>query len=49
MGPSYTSLNLDQRGDEGVKEKWGENIYIINLSSKGEVKAGKMDFNIRQQ
>ncbi|WP_339924669.1 heparinase II/III family protein [uncultured Cyclobacterium sp.] len=49
MEVEVEKMPYDIPEDEGVKEKWGENIYRINLSNKGDVKAGKMDFTIRQQ
>jgi len=49
MEVSVEKMTFDLPEDEGVKDKWGDQIYRINFRSKGEVKVGKMDFTIRKK
>lgn len=49
MEVEVEKMPFDLPEDEGVASKWGQDMYRINLTSKGEVKAGKMNFTISKQ
>ena len=49
MEVEVEKMPFDLPEDEGVASKWGQDMYRINLTSKGEVKAGKMDFTVSKK
>lgn len=49
MEVAVEKMPFDLPEDEGVASKWGADMYRINLTSKGDVKTGKMNFTISKQ
>ncbi|WP_343746105.1 heparinase II/III family protein [Chitinophaga sp.] len=43
---SVEKVHLQQMEDEGIRQKWGDNIYRIILKAKAPVKEGEMELRI---